>query len=244
MFIFTSTNEGEKMNMGDAAMPAKVWKKPIDVGNRLEKLFGLKKEQLVEIVEAMVRAKADWTPNDPPGSRGWSAYKMGTRRLREVTLTEKGWEKDDTDQIPGVINKVRGVRLVVANTDDVTGMEEDGRNPQNRSKKGAATDRVVHANQLSFMKALDESLNVVPLKKAPNSPDRIITWYLCTYCEGEEFRAELSCPNVLEDGYFADFYERIFLTDDDGSDGGEAVRRSDDGDDSSGFEIPVTRKKK
>src|ERR1700722_12302147 len=150
-------------------MPAKVWKKPIDVGNRLDKLFRLKKEQFLEVVEAMVRAKADCTPNDPPGSRGWSAYKMGTRRLREVTLSEKGWEKDDTDQIPGVINKSLGVRIVVANTDDATGLEETGRIPQNRSQKGAATDRVVQANQLSFMNALDESLKVVQLKKTSAS---------------------------------------------------------------------------
>jgi hypothetical protein len=99
------------------------------------------------------------------------------------------------------------------------------------------------ANQLSFMNALDESLKVVQLKKTSVLNGRIITWYICTYCEGDKFRAEISCPKVIEDGYFADFYERIFLTDDDGSDGGEVVRRSDD-DDGSGFEIPVTRKKK
>ena len=224
-------------------MPAKVWKKPVDVGNRLDKLFRLTKEQFLEIVEAMVRAKADCTPNDPPGSRGWSAYKMGTRRLREITLIEKGWEKDDTDQIPGVINKSLGVRIVVANTDDATGVEEDGRNPQNRSQKGAATDRVVHANQLSFIKALDDSLKVVPLKKASAPSGPMITWYVCTYGEGEEFRAEISCPKVIEDGYFADFYERIFLTHDEGGGGGEIVRRSGDGGDGPDFEIPVTRKK-
>lgn len=225
-------------------MTAQVWKKPIDVGNRLDKLFGLTREQFLEVVEAMVRAKADCTPNDPPGSRGWSAYKMGTRRLREITLIVKDWERDDTDQIPGVINKRRGVRIVVANTDDGTGIEEDGRFPQNRSQKGAATDRVVQANQLSFMKALDESLKVVSLKKAVASgPAKIVTWYVCTYGEGEEFRAEISCPGIIEGGYFADFFERIFLTHDDGGDGGEAVRRSDDGSSGPDFEIPVTRKK-
>jgi hypothetical protein len=225
-------------------MPAQVWKKPVDVGNRLDKLFQLTRDQLLEVVEAMVRAKADCTPNDPPGSRGWSAYKMGTRRLREITLVERGWEKDDADQIPGVINKSLGVRIVVANTDDGTGVEEDGRIPQNRSQKGAATDRVVQVNQLSFMKALDESVKVVPLKKTSEVPaGQIITWYVCTYGEGDEFRAEISCPKVIEDGYFADFYERIFLTYDDGGGGGEVVRRSSDGGDGPDFEIPVTRKK-
>jgi hypothetical protein len=224
-------------------MPAPVWKKPIDVGNRLEKLFQLKREQLLEVAEAMFRAKADCTPNDPPGSQGWSAYKMGTRRLREITLSIEGWEKDDTDQIPSVVNKSLGVRIVVANTDDATGVEGDSRIPQNRSQKGAATDRVVHVNQLSFMAALEESLKVVPLKKSAAPSGRIITWYLCTYSEGDEFRAEISAPKVVEDGYFVDFYERIFLTND-GSDGEIVRRQPGDSGDGSDFEISVTRKKK
>jgi len=230
------------MNMW-CPMAAQVVKKPLDVGNRLDELFKLKREQLLEVVEAMVRAKADCTPNDPPGSRGWSAYKMGTRRLREITLVEKGWEKDDADQIPGVINKSLGVRIVVANTDDATCIDLDGRNPQNRSQKGAATDRVVNANQLSFMKALDESLKVVRLKQKPASPAHIATWYICTFSEGDEFRAEISCPKVIEDGYFADFYERIFLTNDESGDGG-IVRRADDDDGGSEFDIQVKRKQK
>jgi len=226
-------------------MAAPVWKKPVDVGNRLDKLFKLTKEQLLEVVEAMVRAKADCTPNDPPGSLGWSAYKMGTRRLREVTLSEPDWEKDDTDQIPSVINKKLGVRIAVANTDDATGLELEARIPQNRAQKGAATDRVVHANQLSFVAALDESLKVVSIKKASSEPPKgVVTWYLCTYCEGEEFRAEISAPKRVDDGYFEDFYERIFLTGTDDGDGGEIVRRRGSGDSGPEFEIPVTRKKK
>jgi hypothetical protein len=225
-------------------MAAQVWKKPVDVGNRLDKVFKLKKEQLLEVVEAMVRAKADCTPNDPPGSFGWSAYKMGTRRLREITLSEPGWEKDDTDQIPSVVNKELGVRIAVANTDDATGLELERRIPQNRAQKGAATDRVVHANQLSFVAALDESLKVVSFKKAAAPPKGIVTWYLCTYCEGEEFRAEISAPKRVDDGYFDDFYERIILTGEDGGDGGEIARRHGGNDGGPEFEIPVTRKTK
>src|SRR5262249_45057189 len=120
------------------------------------------------------------------------------------------------------------------------------RYPQNRSQKGAATDRVVHVNQLSFIDKLDEPVKVVRLKGAPEPARRIITWYICTYCEGEDFRAEVSCPKGVDDGYFINFYERIFLTEDDDGGGGEIVRRQGGGDDSGGsdFEISVTRKKK
>jgi hypothetical protein len=67
-------------------VPTKIWKNPIEVANRLDELH-LKWDRLSEVIEAMVRAKAECTDNDPLGSRGWSAYKMGTRRLREVTLS-------------------------------------------------------------------------------------------------------------------------------------------------------------
>lgn len=84
---------------------------------------------------------------------------------------------------------------------------------------------------------------MVRLKQKPASPAHIATWYVCTYSEGDEFRAEISCPKIIEDGYFADFYERIFLTHDESGDGG-IVRRADDDTDGSGFDVQVKRKQK
>jgi len=222
-------------------MATKVLKDPIEVGNRLEEL-GLDRTKLFHAREAMVSARADCTQNDPPGAPGWSAWRMGTRRLREVMLTEPDWEKDEGDQISAIVNKKLGVRLAVANTDDATGLDINGRLPQNRSKKGAATDRVVQANQGSFMDALDASLKVVPLKTRTKPSGPIITWYICVYNDGDVVRSELSCPSSLDNGFFTDFVERIFLDDMDEG-GGGAVRRRDSGDGGPEFNIPVTRKK-
>jgi hypothetical protein len=224
-------------------MPVKIFKNLIEVNNRLEQL-GLNREKLLEVVEAMLAARADCTPNDPPGSRGWSSWRMGTRRMREEFLVEDGWERDETDQISSIVNKKLGVRIVVANTDNATGIDHDGCIPQNSSKKGIATDRAVHVNQLSFMEKLDESVNIVALKSLPNASRPIITLYLCVYDNGDEFRAELSCPAGLDGGFFTDFRERVFLNSSDDSDG-NPVRRRAGGDDDGGseFNIPVTRKK-
>src|SRR3984885_9995799 len=185
-------------------MSAKIVRKPIDVGNRLEEL-GIDRIKLRDIRDAMVSARADCTQNDPPSAPGWSSWRMGTRRLREVMLREKHWEKDETDQISAVVNQKLRIRIAVANTDDATGLEIEGHLPQNRSKKGAATDRVIQANQGSFMDKLDASLTVVPLKgkTAPSGP--IKTWYLCVYNEGDTVRSELSCPSGLDNGFFTDF---------------------------------------
>jgi hypothetical protein len=224
-------------------MPVKVFKNQIEVNNRLERL-GVTREKLLEVIEAMLAARADCTPNDPPGARGWSSWRMGTRRMREEFLVEDGWERDETDQISSIVNKKLGVRIVVANTDNATGIDHEGYIPQNSSKKGTVTDRAVHANQMSFMDKLDESLNVVTLKTSAKAFGPIITFYLCVYNEGDEFRAELSCPVGLDGGFFTDFVERIFLNSSDDGDGGP-VRRRAGGDDDGGseFDIPVTRKK-
>ena len=219
----------------------KIVKHPIEVGNRLEELH-LTRDHILDVVDAMVSAKADCTPNDPAGAAGWSSWRMGIRRLREVLGTEDEWERDEIDQIPGVINKALGIRLTIANTDDATGLEQKDRLPQNWSRKGAATDRIMQVNQSSFMGVLEESLKVVQLKPAPKDSRPVVTWYVCTYCEGDEFRAELSCPAGLDNGYFTDFIERILIV---GADADEApVRRRKSGeDDGSDFDVPVTRKK-
>ena len=143
------------------------------------------------------------------------------------------------------MNRKLGTRIAVANTDDATGLDLENRNPQNRSKKGIATDRVVHANQMSFMEVLDATLKVVRLRPMPKASGPIITWYLCAYNEGDETRAELSCPAGLDNGFFTDFVERILIIGpDDGDD--TPVRRlgADDDDNGSEFDVPVTRKKK
>jgi hypothetical protein len=222
-------------------MPTKILKDQIEVGNRLETL-NFTREELLEVADAMIGAKAECTDNDPPGARGWLSYRWGTRRLREVKLTQEDWEKDDTDQIASILNKKLSIRVAVSNTDDGTGIDDPDRYPQNRSKKGGATDRAVHVNQLSFMEALDASVKVVALRAEDRPSGPVITWYLCVYSEGDVFRAELSCPVGIDGGFFTGFVERIFLIGADDDSGEPLRRRTDDGPDHSEFDIPVTRK--
>ncbi len=148
-------------------MPATIVAKPVEVQNELASI-GLTLEQALEIVFAMASARADATENDPPGAAGWSAWRMGVRRAREVTIHSKlfpGWERDETGQVSSVINRALGVRLLVANTDDGTGVCDQNRYPQNRSKKGAATDRIVQSNQ-GFFPFFEEDDKVVALPTA------------------------------------------------------------------------------
>lgn len=220
-------------------MPAHIVRKSVEVENRLEKL-GLTREKMLEVAAAMSAAKADCTDNDPPGAPGWSAWRMGTRRLREEMLSIDGWERDESDQISSIVNRKLSLRIAVANTDDGTTVVESI--PQNRSRKGAATDRAVQANQGSFMDILDASMKVVPLKpQLVQTSGSLVTWYLCVFCDDDVLRAELSCPTDVVGGYFTDFKERIFIAGDENDDGANVSRRTDEDGDGE-FDIPVTRK--
>lgn len=222
-------------------MPVAIFKSPIEVENRLDTL-GTSRDLMVEVIDALAAAKADCTDNDPFGSRGWRGWQMGTRRMREVHVGLSDWMKDDTDQVPSIVSKRLRIRFVVCNTDDGTAIET--RSPQNNSKKGAATDRAVDTNQLSFMDDLDEGSSVARLQRHETSVGRVITYYLCVHTDGDERRAELSCPVSVDGGFFGEFVERIFIIGGDRGASGPARRKSSD-DDEGGAEypIPVTRKK-
>ena len=205
---------------------------PIEVINRLTDL-GLKREDLIEVIERMVSARNSCTANHPPGSAGWMAWSEGTCRLRDVFLP-LGWEKCEDYHISSVWDR-KQMQIAVSNTDDGTGLEN--RQPQQRSKKGAGTDRIVASNQSVFPEILEESMNVIQL---PQAAGATAYWYLCVYAEGEVVRAELSCPSLCGNGFFTAFHERIILIGED-SDGGTKLRH-DVPDDGEGFEITVTRK--
>lgn len=207
----------------------------IAVANRLDQL-GWSLEQLLEVAGVMVAARNSCTENDPSSAPGWMSWKEGTRRLREIGRP-MGLVKDDSDQLPSLIDHKRGLKFVVSNTDDMTGIEYG--NPQNRSKKGPATERAVMANQGSIFDYI-EAPQVVPLSRARRQPGMLISWYLCTYSEGDDIRAEFSCPVAVEGGFFRDFHERIILLGPDGP--GKALIRRDPPDSDSEFDIPVSRK--
>jgi hypothetical protein len=223
-------------------MPTVIISKPVEVLNELEKI-GLSDEQVLEIVHAMAGAKRDATENDPPGAAGWSAWRMGVRRAREVTIHDKrfpDWERDETGQVSSVVNREIGVRLLVSNTDDGTGIDSQERFPQNRSKKGAATDRIVQTNQGLF-EFMEQETNVIAFPKAFDVAQGITSWYVCVYAEGDELRAEVSCPGDIEGGFFTGFKKRIIILGGDGT-GIDPVKSKKPDGEVVEFDIPVTRK--
>lgn len=219
-------------------MTSRILIKPIEVRNRLAEI-GFTVEELLEVVAAMVAARNSCTENNPASAPGWMAWSEGCRRLREVGIP-KGWRRDETGQIPSIVDEGRGLRLTVCNTDDGTCRE--GRTPQNRTKKGPATDRIADGNQ-GWLFDPTEAPKVSPFARSKRQPGATAVYYLCVYHEGDDVRAELSCPSEVDAGFFSDFVEQIYLLGDDGGPGdGGVARRDEPPGDGGEFEIPVTRK--
>lgn len=211
---------------------------PVEVSNRLEQL-GWAAEELLEIAETMMAARFSCTDNDPASAPGWMSWKDGTRRMREIG-TMKGLVKAEIGQIPCVVDPVRKLKFSVSNTDDGTAIE--GRTPQNQSKKGPGTERAVDGNQDLLFDPRD--VPVVALSALRPQPGVLVSWFLLVYVDGDDLRAELSCPVAIENGFFAEFSERIVLAAP-GRSGDGGIRKRDDEPDDGGpteYDIPVTRK--
>lgn len=236
VFIFSSTNEVEKMDMV-IRMPALFISNPIEIDHRLSDLGWTRKEML-EIIDAMVSARYSCTENDPTSAPGWMAWKEGTRRMRELGRRH-GFENSDEDQIPWLCDTSRGRRFSVANTNDATGHEH--RLPQNRNRKGAATDRVVAENEAMLFNEAELPEMVKPLNVARPNPGMVQSWYLCVNADGDSVTAELSCPVAIEGGYFVGFHERIVLIAP-GEDGPDVTKLTDGDPGAEDFDIPVSKK--
>lgn len=224
----------KKVTVGDEMAETLIRYDQWDVDQRLHELGGLTRSDLIEAVKAAVSAVNDCTDNDPPAARGWEGWRAATRRLREIHRTF-GWVKDDTSNFSTIINHKASIKLAVANTDEFTGNAQV--HPTNRSRKGANADRASKINQatLPFVEWQSETepqTAVIP---------GYATWYLCLYVEGDRVRAELSLPTRMENGFFAEWSERVILVSSDDDWHGSKLPSFDD-DEGPEFEVIVQRK--
>lgn len=216
-------------------MPAVLRIDPVEVDHRLHDL-GWTRDELIEVALTMVNARYSCTENDPVSAAGWMAWKEGTRRLREIGR-QHGMVINNDDQVPWLIDESRKRRFSVANTDE--GTANEFQIPQNRTRKGNATDKAIAENEgLLFLEA--EITSLAPrISAISHHPEILVSWYLCVYCTPDGIAVELSCPTAMEGGFFLDFAERIFIAKLDG----DLVTTLPDVDEpTEEFDVPVTKK--
>jgi hypothetical protein len=165
----------------------------------------------------------------PPAAPGTVRWLHSVASTGEA-LAALGYERDDTDQIAKVIHEERGLAIVCAAGNALTGVPYllTRKYPTTKWPKGERTANAVARNsQLTFFDELDEDHDreLRPLE----------TWILLQYADQDEVRAELSLPaSINARGYITDWRERYILPplSNDGGAMDEPIH--DDGDDGDG----------
>jgi hypothetical protein len=213
-------------------LAARIYAQTWEVDARLVP-FNITRAELIEVVRAVVAARADAVENDPATAEGLFAYIFGTRNVRSLFRT-KGWLLRRQNNVETVKHPERDQWIVYQSVDLAAALMHD---PQPISGKGSATDRFVAAGQGSLFTAEQLAAGAA----VSLGPVDTGMWFFCVSVNEDDVRAELSLPAAIEDGNFKDFIERIFIVRD-----GEwpelAARHDDEEGGANEFEPVISRK--
>ena len=168
-----------------------------EVVPRLAQL-GLRRDLLLDVVRAAVGGRRSSTGFHPLSAGGLLSWIEGTAHLRRL-FVPGGWEICRRDNIETVFHPAFGIKVVFQNADRAGDPLFD---PLAVSPKGAGSARAIGLGQFEFWPEIREK-EVAELT-AP-------TWVLFVYADGDDVRAELSCPMAISEDQFDGFHERILL---------------------------------
>lgn len=196
--------------------------------------LGVALEALQRAIAAGHANRITSTENDPPfipGTFGWS---FTVRTLRDE-LVPHGWRKSDPSNFSIITNDKRGVNIVVESGDAATRMSH--MTPRTKSLKGLFMEAVTVRNNIEgdfFPETLSEELRrAAAVLEYP-------TWVLLAHITDDEYRGELSLPDLMDGKQIVSWKERIFIPDTDDPFGAVSLPSEDDlGPD---IDVPVRRK--
>lgn len=209
-------------------LTARIYAEASEIDDRLRP-FGVERRELIEIVRAVVAARAEAVADDPLSAEGLLAYIYGTRLLRQV-FRANGWLPHRQENIEAVRHPERPQRVVYQSVDIAASQFSE---PRAVSGKGAGADRAIDSAQGSLF---PEDAGPITL------PPRIDTgiWFFCVSVNGDDVRAELSLPRAISGSNFGSFLERIFILRE--GEWPKLVRDAIDGSDAAHIEPIVSRK--
>lgn len=182
-----------------------IYDTPAAAMSRLQEL-GVALEALQRAVAGGHAGRIGSTDNDPPFIPGTLAWSYTVRTLRDE-LVPHGWKKSDPGNFSLVTNEKRRINIVVASGD---AMVRKKYAPRTKSIKGLYTEAATIRNRIDsdlFPETLSDELKRVAV--ALEYP----TYILLVYITDDEYRAELSLPDDMEDGQIVSWKERIFIPD-------------------------------
>jgi len=167
--------------------------------------IGLPKDVCLDILEQAAGERARVNANDPSATGGNEMRRWLTRYLREnEELRNLGWVSCAHNQLEGIRNDGRGIKLVVLNTDARAGMPS--KEPISVSDKGPAAVKAIKGNEDRRQESL--------FGEREPAPDPIADYdflYFCVHASDRSLSAEVSRPSGLESGFVAHYSERIIL---------------------------------
>ncbi len=195
--------------------------------------LGVAPEAIQSAVVAGHVARITCTENDPPFIPGTEAWRMVVVTLRQELLP-RGWRKADPGNFSLVINDARKINIVVASADGLTSRAHGS--PRTNSLKGLYTEAATVRNCIEsdfFPETFDDQI------KAVAASLQYPTWVLLIFITDDEYRAELSLPEAMDDGQITEWRERIFIPHTPGS-GGLSIEAPDS--DEGAIDVPVLRR--
>jgi hypothetical protein len=168
-----------------------------EVVPRLAQL-GLRRDLLLDVVRAAVGGRRSSTSFHPLSAGGLLSWIEGTAHLRRIFVPQ-GWDICRRDNIETIFHPEYGVKVVFQNAERAGDPLFD---PLAVSRKGAGSARAIEFGQFELWPEMRE--REAAELTAP-------TWVLFVFAEGDDVRAELSCPVAISDDQFDGFHERIIL---------------------------------
>jgi hypothetical protein len=193
--------------------------------------IGVPIEPIISSVRAGFDGRGLCTPNDPPFIPGTEAWRYVVRTLRE-RLLPLGWRKSDPGNYSIVSSDVREINIVVASADKF--VKRTGGDPRTKSLKGLYTEAAIARNLVNldlFPDTIPENVRVAAA--ALEYP----TWILLIHITDDDYRAELSFPELIEDQMIVSWAERIFIPND-----GSPIIEDGSGQGDTDFDVPVRRR--
>lgn len=164
--------------------------------------MGLPRWVILEIASQVAGERANVSPNDAPPVIGFETWRWGTRFSREhLELKRLGWTPCEENQVSGLYNEERNLKLVFCNTDSNTG--KVNKRPKNTNEKGPASCRLIGSNASPKQGSLFP--DTPPAKKPPQ------LWYFCAYFCDAHIAVEISMPIEEVGGIVSDFATRIIV---------------------------------
>lgn len=189
--------------------------------------LGLRRDHLLDVVAAAVGGRRNATGLHPLSAGGLLSWIEGTGQLRRIFLP-LGWEICRRDNIESIFHPELGIKVVFQNAERAGDPLFE---PVATSKKGAGSARAIELGQYELWPE-DKAKEVAEVTAT--------TWVLFVYANGDDVRAELSCPMAINEEQFDGFHERILLVEKGGWD--RALPLDDEGEPPAEYEVAVTRK--